>query len=73
MKYPIISPIPMLTKHLWRGSTNTMRTRTAFGPRPNSASGSPETSPGDGDIKVSLKKEGVPSGYWTWPWKISYL
>ena len=37
-----------------------MRTRTAFGPRPNSASGSLETSRGDGDIKLSLKMKGYP-------------
>ena len=37
-----------------------MRTRTAFGPRPNSASGSPETSQGYGDIKLSLKMKGYP-------------
>ena len=48
--YPPYPQAPSWPNIERRGSTNTMRTRTAFGPRPNSASGSPsETSRGGVD------------------------
>ena len=33
----------------------------------------PGDEPGGRRHKIIIKNEGVPSGYWTWLWKISYL